>query len=165
MSALSALALVSCSFKEKDPRAYPGTRAGERLESVVESYGLQLPSCDITDVGFSGSSKRPGEKLNLSFRAPEECVNRYLADHGVKAGEAVSWPFGPRVIDGREVSPTEPPFAGGDVKRFGWKLDATGKYEYYDSFTTIKGAHFAVLVDVHDPMRTIYMHAVTQPGP
>ncbi|MFJ2810612.1 hypothetical protein [Kitasatospora sp. NPDC087271] len=49
---------------------------------MTKAFGLDLPARDLQGVGFHGSAKHPGEVLNLSFRAPKDCLDRFLADPG-----------------------------------------------------------------------------------
>ncbi|MEV8324410.1 hypothetical protein [Kitasatospora sp. NPDC056731] len=49
---------------------------------MTKAFGLDLPACDLQGAGFHASAKYPGEVLNLSFQAPKDCVDRFLADPG-----------------------------------------------------------------------------------
>lgn len=124
----------------------------------MKVFRLKLPSCNLESVGFSGDSRHPSEKLNLSFRASKSCVDGFLMENNVKVSEPLRWPFGVSGTDGdRKISPTRPPFPENDMKRFGWNLDPSREYNFYGSFRTSSGSTFEVLVDPRDAIQTVYM--------
>ncbi|GAA2130149.1 hypothetical protein GCM10009760_02290 [Kitasatospora kazusensis] len=148
--ALSALVLSGCSSEKKDPRAYPGSPAGQTLEGVLKTFGLQLPPCEVQGVGYSGSSKEPYQKLSLSFRAPKACVDQYLRDHSADPGKPAHWSPGADPKAARLVSDA-------DAAKYGWSFDGATKYELFTGFATANQSTFAVLVDPRDPVETVYL--------
>ncbi|MFD8996767.1 hypothetical protein [Streptomyces abikoensis] len=149
--------------EQQDPRAYSGSQAGS-LEEILKEFSLELPSCEPEKVGFSGNATFPGQKLNLSFRAPKRCVDSFLAEHQVDVADPAHWPSGGGRDGDRVISPTEPPFVEKDMKRFGWKLDPSREYNFYDSFKTANGSLFRVLIDPRDAVQTVYMVSTTVGG-
>lgn len=154
VSALAALTLAGCSSEEKDERAYPGSPAGQSLETVLKRFELQLPSCDVEGLGFSGSSRYPEEKLSLSFRAPKPCVDKFLREHGaVDVEKPFHWP-----TQGAD-SPQDSYFLEEDSKRFGWEFDHSRQYDVHRGFHTSNGSLFKVLVDPRGTTETVYMQS------
>lgn len=163
VSALCLLTTTGCSTGKKDPRAYPGSPGGESLEKVLNSFELQLPPCQVGGLGFSGTSQRSDANLSLSFRAPKECVDKFLEGHGVNVNDPIHWPYGEAVTDGKKLSPTRPPFDKKDMKRYGWHFDPTRQYNSYIDFQTSNGASFKVVVDPERDQQTVYMRSNSSP--
>ncbi|MEV7928771.1 hypothetical protein [Kitasatospora sp. NPDC088264] len=153
-AATAAVALAAgCAAgdPDPDPRAYPGSPKGQTLEKVTKAFGLDLPACDLQGVGFHGSAKYPGEVLNLSFRAPKDCVDRFLADHSVDLARPVPWSPGQGAGTGFD-SDTE-------TRTFGWSFDKNVTYDLFVDFTTSTGSRFSVLADPGQTERTVYLEA------
>ncbi|MFH8346299.1 hypothetical protein [Streptomyces sp. NPDC018045] len=164
LSALSVFAVAGCSSGEQDKRAYPGTSSGQSLEHVMDRFKLKLPSCDVKEVGFSGSARYPEEKLSLSFRAPRPCVEKFLQEHGVsKVKDPYHWPSG-RVVSGDSDPAPEPPFLEAETKRFGWKFDPRKLYNVYSDFHTSNGSLFKVLGEPHGDTETLYLQSTYAGG-
>ncbi|MEU1825366.1 hypothetical protein ABZ502_23420 [Streptomyces abikoensis] len=154
VSALCVYSLSGCSSEERDERAYPGSPSGQSLESVLKRFDLQLPSCEIENVGFAGSSHYPEEALSLSFRAPKGCVDSFLKKYGViDVEKPFTWPSAG--ADPRRDSY----FLEEDAQRFGWKFDRSRQYNPYRGFQTPNGSLFKVLVDPSGVKETVYMQA------
>lgn len=159
VSALCVYALSGCSSEEQDKRAYPGSPAGQSLESVLKRFDLRLPSCETENVGFAGSSHYPDEALGLSFRASKSCVDTFLKNYGVvDVDKPFSWPSAG--ADPRQ----DAYFLEGDAKRFGWKFDRSRQYSTYRGFHTPNGSLFKVLVDPNGVKETVYMQATFAGG-
>lgn len=128
----------------------------------MKSFQVELPPCDVEKVGFWGDSARSDQRLALSFTAPKVCIDQFLKNYGVKVEDPKHWPFGAwaNSVDGRKVSPTEPPFAEKEIKQFDWNLDPGRQYNFYRDFHTPSGADFDVLVDPRDTKQTVYMRSV-----
>ncbi|MFG3053579.1 hypothetical protein ACGFZP_21875 [Kitasatospora sp. NPDC048239] len=151
---VAAVALASgCTAADPDPRAYPGTPKGQTLEGVAKAFGLDLPACDLKGVGFSGSSKYPAQDLNLSFRAPRDCVGRFLSAHSVDLARPVHWTPGQGTGTG---------FDSDTVTRdFGWSFDKAVTYDLFVDFTTSTGSRFSVVADQDrgQAEQTVYMES------
>ncbi|WP_149184249.1 hypothetical protein [Streptomyces sp. TRM49041] len=144
---LLGLALAGCATENADPRAYAGTDSGETLDEILERYRLTLPSCEVEDLRFTGKAKELGMNLRLRFEAPEDCVNAYLDKYGVDRERALRWPFPASTVNGKEFSPTRPPFPDNAMKTFSeLKLDPKKTYDFHHRFKTPTKATFDVLV-------------------
>lgn len=151
-SVITALALAAgCAGADPDPRAYPGTPKGQTLEGVAKAFGLDLPSCGLEGVGFSGTAKYPGQNLNLSFKAPKDCVDRFLTDHSVDVTRPVHWSPGQGAGTGFD--------SDAETRAFGWSFDRNVTYDLFVDFTTSNGSRFSVVADPGQSERTVYMMA------
>lgn len=147
-----AVTLASgCTAADPDPRAYPGTPKGQTLEGVAKAFGLDLPACDLQGVGFSGSSKYPDQNLNLSFRAPKDCVGRFLSAHSVDVARPVHWTPGQGNKTGFDSE--------AETRSFGWSFDKAVTYDLFVDFRTSTGSRFSVLADQGQTEQTVYMES------
>ncbi|WP_158888183.1 hypothetical protein [Amycolatopsis anabasis] len=149
-------------FTPADPRAYPGSQRGLRLEDRMAGIGLALPPCETTDLRYATRrDASEGNYLDLSFRAPNACADSYLTAHGVDPADPSSvWPSGVTgTVNGKAISPTEPPFPRELMDRYGWVADPKRTYGYYLDFRTPAGAVFRVLVDRGPATATVYLHS------
>ncbi|WP_327676069.1 hypothetical protein [Kitasatospora sp. NBC_00458] len=157
VSALAAGLLGGCTTAERDPRAYPGSPGGQKLENVLEAFALRLPDCQVDELGFAGSAKRGEERLGLSFRAPKDCVQGFLAAHGTNTSRPLHW------TPGREKENNDaglPPVLKSRSDKLGWKFDPAVTYELYVSATTPSGSRFTVVVDPNGPTERVFMDSV-----
>jgi hypothetical protein len=163
-AAAAALGLVllssACSTENDDPRALPETASGESMEKVLQAFELELPPCEIEEVGWSGASEDWGKSLQLRFRAPDDCVDEFLESHGAELGEGLQWPFGEMTVDGEKLSPTRPPLREKDMEKFGLDPGRQAEYTLYD-FRTPAGALLDALVDRHGKGTTVYLTSVS----
>ncbi|MEU1506595.1 hypothetical protein [Kitasatospora sp. NPDC005748] len=140
MNVVAAVALAAgCTSADPDPRAYPGSPKGQTLEAVTKAFGLDLPDCDLQGLGFSGSSKYPAQNLNLSFRAPKDCVGRFLSAHSVDVAHPVHWTPGQGNKTGFDSE--------AETRDFGWSFDKAVTYDLFVDFRTSTGSRFSVVAD------------------
>ncbi|MFG3280440.1 hypothetical protein [Streptomyces sp. NPDC048111] len=146
-TALAVLSSASCAASRED---------------LLKIFDLDLPGCRTTDMWYKGDAGWPSQHMSLRFTAPKACVDQYLSDHGVSRDHPLHWPTGESgTFEGRQVTPTDPPFAPGRMKDFGLTLNPEKRYDLYNDFTTPTGAVFLVLVDPQGEQSTIYLDSVS----
>ncbi len=95
-------------------------------------------------------------KVELRFRASEDCVHGYLVSQHVDFDQEIDWPFGPVKANGETLSPTRPPFQEEEMKRLNLHLDP-GEKCAVNEFRTPSGALLKVLVDPRGEEETVYL--------
>ncbi|MFG2182611.1 hypothetical protein ACGFLS_28365 [Streptomyces abikoensis] len=153
MSALAAFVLTGCALVRDDS-----------LDDILKAFQLQLPDCKIDAKSYSGTAARSEEQLNLSFRAPKECVDQYIRSHGEKPDNPFRWPFGGGTLNGVKLDPNRPPFPEATVKEMNWKFDPSRQYNCYSHFDTPNGGRFMMVVDLKGDEQTVYMMSTDAPN-
>jgi hypothetical protein len=138
LAGLTAVLLAGCA----DARRYDGSQRID-LDAATRSFGLDLPSCEVQSLGYAAGGA-PAAYLDLSFRAPGECVDRYLADHQAGSGVPKNAPFARSELTDNARWPA-----------YGWEHHAGHSYLRYPEFRTSTDQAFQVIVD--RTTQTVYL--------
>ncbi|MGZ9930719.1 hypothetical protein ACXNSR_12560 [Streptomyces sp. NC-S4] len=135
---------------------------GASRQEVLDTFGLQLPSCETEDLRFTGSKLFEPE-MTLSFTASKSCADKYLTDHGVELAYAADWPYGETIMDGKRVEHEKTPFPEDVMDDLGLKVEPGRTYRKYTTFTTPEKPTFDLLVDERGDRVSVYLVSVVLP--
>ncbi|HVK26547.1 MAG TPA: hypothetical protein VM677_34800 [Actinokineospora sp.] len=145
--------------QDADPRAYPGSQSGLRLEEMAKSVRLELPDCGIDGLRYS-AKKSLDVWLKIAFTAADRgCMDRYLDGYKVTPGRPdLTWPYKlTGTLDGKPFGGFTSPFPPYETDQLGWSLDHAKLYDIYTEFATPVGAKFKVVVERASGSVQVYM--------